>query len=274
VREAARPTNSYPNIDAEQIHWNELDAVQTDLLVHALACDQTRVFTYRFSPCNDLHRVPRLPTFTIDPTTSNTGTSMHAWTHQDSSSQPNVGTCLLFVMSKLAGLLEKLKATPEGAGNLLDNCGILAWTECTEGRSHNATSAPGIPMLIAGRAGGKLKYPGIHYKSPAQGDTPSETRGAQYELRAADADGCARHRPHHVGRQRGQGHEGDHRAADVAACAGTMTSSGNRAASAAMRVMFSRTCASSSSPSVRCSHGRSSRSVMPSSCHTRSPTNA
>jgi hypothetical protein len=66
---------------------------------------------------------------------------------------------------------------PEGAGNLLDNCGILAFSEVSEGRTHNTAVAPGIPMLVAGRAGGRLVYPGIHYVSPPQGDQPSETNG-------------------------------------------------------------------------------------------------
>src|SRR5256885_10578324 len=35
-----------------------LTQVQNQLLVYALACDQTRVFTYRWSPCND---------FTVNP---------------------------------------------------------------------------------------------------------------------------------------------------------------------------------------------------------------
>ena len=172
-----RPTSSFGAIDAEQIQWDALNAVQTDLLVMALVCDQTRVFTYRFSPCNDFTVYPGFPTFVIDPTTSNTGTSMHGMTHQQSGDQPGVQTCVIFGMTKFAALLSRLLALPEGAGSLLDNCGIMAFSECTEGRSHNATSAPGIPMLVAGRAGGKLVYPGIHYKSPAQGDTPSENNG-------------------------------------------------------------------------------------------------
>jgi hypothetical protein len=172
-----RPTSSYPAIDSEQIQWDALDAAQTQLLAVALACDQTRVFTYRFSPCNDFTVYPGFPTFTIDPTTTNTGSSMHGMTHQEGGDQPGVQKCVTFAMGKLAGLLEKLMAMPEGAGNVLDNCAILAFSECTEGRTHNATSAPGIPMLIAGRAGGKLVYPGIHYRSPAQGDAPGETNG-------------------------------------------------------------------------------------------------
>ena len=172
-----RPSSSYAAIDAEQIQWEPLHAAQTDLLVFALACDQTRVFTYRFSPCNDYTVYPGFPTFKIDPTTTDTGTSMHAFTHGEGGDQPNVQKCVTFSISKLAGLLERLMAVPEGAGNLLDNCGILAFTECTEGRSHNAQNQPGIPMLVAGRAGGSLVYPGIHYKSPLQGDAAGETRG-------------------------------------------------------------------------------------------------
>src|SRR6185436_17388999 len=112
--------------------------------VFALACDQTRVFTYRLSPCNDYTVYPGFPTFVIDPTTTNTGTSMHGMTHTEGDDQPGVQTCVSYSMSKLADLLERMMATPEGTGNLLDNAGILAFTECTEGRSHNATEQPGI----------------------------------------------------------------------------------------------------------------------------------
>jgi Protein of unknown function (DUF1552) len=173
-----KPTSPYAAIDAEQIQWEPLNAAQTDLLVYALACDQTRVFTYRFSPCNDYTVYPGFPTFKIDPTTTNTGTSMHGFTHEEGGDQPNVQKCVTFSISKLAALLERLMGMPEGAGNLLDNCAILGFTECTEGRSHNAQNQPGIPMLIAGRAGGSLVYPGIHWRSPTnKGDTASETKG-------------------------------------------------------------------------------------------------
>jgi Protein of unknown function (DUF1587) len=157
--------------------WEALNVAQMELLVFSLACDQTRVFTYRFSPCNDFTVYPGFPTFVIDPTTTNTGTSMHGMTHSEGGDQPGVQKCVTFSMSKLAALLERLLATPEGAGSLLDNCAILGFTECTEGRSHNAMSQPGIPMIVAGRAGGSLVHPGIHYKSPDKGDQPSEGNG-------------------------------------------------------------------------------------------------
>jgi Protein of unknown function (DUF1552) len=172
-----RPTDSYKNIDAEQIQWEPLNAAQTELLVYALACDQTRVFTYRFSPCNDYTVYPGFPTFTIDPTTTNTGTSMHGMTHTEGGDQPGVQKCVTYSMSKLAALLERLLATKEGAGSLLDSCAILGFSECTEGRSHNAQSQPGIPMIVAGRAGGALVHPGIHYQSPQKGDLAGEGNG-------------------------------------------------------------------------------------------------
>jgi hypothetical protein len=103
-----RPAGSYAAIDAEQIQWEPLFAAQTDLLVFALACDQTRVFTYRFSPCNDYTVYPGFPTFKMDPNDTNTGTSMHAFTHTDGGSQPNVQKCVTFAMGKLAAFLERL----------------------------------------------------------------------------------------------------------------------------------------------------------------------
>lgn len=172
-----RPSSSYPAIDAQQIQWDPLSAAQTDLLVYALACDQTRVFTYRLSPCNDYTVYPGFPTFKIDPNTTDTGTSMHAYTHNEGGDQPNVQKCATFSMTKFATLLERLMALQEGSGNLLDNCAILGFSECTEGHTHNAHEQPGIPILVAGRAGGSLVYPGIHYKSPSQGDASGETKG-------------------------------------------------------------------------------------------------
>lgn len=172
-----RPTSSYAAIDNQQIQWDALNTIQTELLVFALACDQTRVVTYRLSPCNDFTVYPGFPTFVIDPTTTNTGTSMHGMTHSEGGDQPGVQKCVTFSMAKFAGLLERLLATPDGTGTLLDNSGIIGFSECTEGRSHNSTSAPGIPFIVAGRCGGSLVHPGIHYQSPAQGDRASETNG-------------------------------------------------------------------------------------------------
>jgi hypothetical protein len=176
-RAPRRPASSYPPRNAQEIDWDPLAAAQNELLVYALLCDQTRVFSYRFSPCNDYTVYPGFPTFKIDPSTSDRGTSMHAMTHTEGGDQPGVQKCLHFSMGKFALLLERLLATTEGDGTLLDRCAILGFSECTEGRTHNAREQPGIPFIVAGRGGGSLVHPGIHYKSPLTGDADSETKG-------------------------------------------------------------------------------------------------
>ena len=64
-------------------------------------------------------------------------------------------------MKHFGYLIGKLRDTPEGAGNLLDSCAIVATSECGDGSAHGLTE---YPMLIAGRAGGALKA-GLHYRS-------------------------------------------------------------------------------------------------------------
>jgi hypothetical protein len=182
-----KPTSSYGIIDGPynstldgQVQWEPLAAAQLELLAYALACDQTRVFTHRFSPCNDYTVYPGFPAFDPDPATTNTGTSMHGMTHQESGDQPGVQQCVLFSMTNLAALVERLLQLPEGDGSVLDNCAIVAFTDVDEGWSHNYQQnggLTGLPFIVAGRAGGKLVYPGIHYRSPQQGDTPGETSG-------------------------------------------------------------------------------------------------
>src|SRR5262249_42877715 len=117
--------SSYPLVNKNP-QWDALAAAETDLLAFALACDQTRVFTYRFSPCNDGSVYPGFTT------------SMHAMTHTEPGDQPNVHQCVMFSMSHYAALLERLAALPEGDGNLLDNCAIFGFSEVSEGATHHA----------------------------------------------------------------------------------------------------------------------------------------
>ena len=75
--------------------------------------------------------------------------------------------CLQWHISHYAYLLEKLKATPEGAGTVLDNSAIVFMPEAGHGTQLNdATtqnqthSVENMVMLVAGRAGGLA--PGRH----------------------------------------------------------------------------------------------------------------
>jgi hypothetical protein len=64
----------------------------------------------------------------------------------------------LYHMQQFAYFLEKLKATPEGSGSLLDNSMVLLGCGIGDGDRHNHND---LPILLAGRAGGALK-PGRH----------------------------------------------------------------------------------------------------------------
>jgi hypothetical protein len=68
----------------------------------------------------------------------------------------------VYIMERFATFLEKLMAFPEGTGNLLDACAIMASSDVSEGLPHSLND---YPMLVAGRAGGGLVHPGIHYRS-------------------------------------------------------------------------------------------------------------
>ena len=57
-------------------------------------------------------------------------------------------------MSQVAYLLDRLKATPDGDGNLLDHSLILYGSAMSNSNVHN--HAP-LPVLIAGGAAGRLK---------------------------------------------------------------------------------------------------------------------
>jgi hypothetical protein len=134
-----------------------VSAVMSDLLALSWACDLTRVASYQFSGS-----VGGTVYSAIGQTAGE-----HALTH-DSARQGDVHNAVVFVMNRFAYLLEQLKATPEGSGNLLDNSTILFSTDVSEGLNHSVTD---YPILVAGRAGGYLKYPGIHLRSTSNENT-------------------------------------------------------------------------------------------------------
>jgi hypothetical protein len=130
----------------------EINAAHSELIALALACDQTRVFSNWF--------------------TANTNNVLfegaraghHQLTHDEPGDQPQVHAIILKIMECLADSITALKDIPEGDGTLLDNCAMLATTDCSFGRTHSILE---YPILIAGQAGGALRS-GIHYRSSGQ----------------------------------------------------------------------------------------------------------
>jgi len=132
----------------------------SDLLAIALACNQTRVFSMMFSGSTASTVYWQV----------NLTEAHHQLTHDEPGNQPGVQASTVFTMQMFAILLNSLKAIPEGAGNLLDNCAILASTDTSDGRYHNIRD---YPILVGGKGGGYFRYPGIHYRSPTGSESTS-----------------------------------------------------------------------------------------------------
>ncbi len=127
----------------------EKNRVMSDLLVTALACDMTRAFHVTFSQCGSYVRIWQV----------GATRAVHPTAHD--GDMETIHHCTVFTMEQFAYLLERLHATPEGDGNLLDHCSILCTTEHTEGNVHSVND---FPIVIAGKGGGRL-VGGVHYRS-------------------------------------------------------------------------------------------------------------
>jgi hypothetical protein len=135
--------------------------LMADLLSFALACDQTRVFSMMFSD-----RISGLRQ-------AGSSSQHHQLTHDEALDpaigyQPEATEFVFASMEAWADFLERLAAIPEGDGTLLDNCLVFGHSDVSFAKVHGIT---GIPMMIAGRAGGALK-PGVHVR----GNTSPTTR--------------------------------------------------------------------------------------------------
>jgi hypothetical protein len=121
----------------------------TDLMVMALACDQTRVFSHWFS----------------DPLTNKlypeATAGHHSLTHDEPGSQPEVNMITKFVMGELNYMIERLASIEEGDETLLDHMALLATSEVSKGQTHLLDE---MPIIIAGNACGAINQ-GIHYRS-------------------------------------------------------------------------------------------------------------
>jgi Protein of unknown function (DUF1552) len=144
------PKDAYPDV-AGRPSLSEVSRALVDVLVMALACDQTRVFSQWFSsPVNNL----LYPGATA---------GHHRLTHDEPGEQPEVHRILLYIMTELAYLVSALAGVQEGDGTLLDHCAVLATSDCSYGRAHLVEE---YPILIAGGCNGAL-VPGVHYRSPS-----------------------------------------------------------------------------------------------------------
>jgi hypothetical protein len=136
----------------------EVAHAMADLMALALACDITRVFTFEFS---------QMQSDTVF-WQAGLNEGLHTVTHRSGPvAADQCHKTVVFGMKQLAYFAEKLKATREGAGNLLDSLCLYGTSEIAEGNSHSLSD---MPMLVIGRGGGGLKS-GQHYRSKTKEST-------------------------------------------------------------------------------------------------------
>jgi len=134
--------------------------IMTDLMVMALACDQTRVFNVAYTNANSS---------TIKPGYEK---PHHTTTHEEPVDaklgyQPTASWFTRRAMESWAYFVEAFTKVKEGDGTLLDNVFIYGTTDHGYARTH---SLDNIPVLTAGRAGGKVKT-GLHIDLKATAGT-------------------------------------------------------------------------------------------------------
>jgi hypothetical protein len=157
TRECKVPT-APKDTTMEQVPFQEHLDLLSDLIALAFQCDITRVGTYMFE-----HSFSDTRSFNFLPgVTSRHHEITHSANAADQEEKIN-----LFYVQRFAYLLGKLQAATEGDSNVLDNSIVYFTSEFGNAHAHDMRN---LPMVVAGKAGGKFKT-GQHIVYPlAAGD--------------------------------------------------------------------------------------------------------
>jgi Protein of unknown function (DUF1552) len=113
------------------------------LITAALACNLTRVYSHLWSGARDENAYPTIPIVS----------EHHTLTHGDANQNSQAATIERYIMSQYADLCRQMKATPLGAGTVLDNTLIYGISDLAEPSQHIMTN---YHIVLMGHAGGKL----------------------------------------------------------------------------------------------------------------------
>ena len=117
-------------------------------LATALACDMTRVATLMWSNSTAGHVLSF-----VDPSITEGHHTIAHKGDQDSVKIAQNVKINTWYATQLAGLIDRLKAMPEGDGSVFDNTMIVWVNEQNRGNNHDRRD---VPYVIAGSAGGVL----------------------------------------------------------------------------------------------------------------------
>jgi hypothetical protein len=136
-----------PDSFEEHVH------IMMDLIALAFAADTTRVFSFKLGRDASGRAYPE----------SGVNTGFHNASHHGEREDRILDFAKInkYHVSMVPYLLDKLKKTADGDGNLLDNSLIIYGSPMADSNIHNHRRAP---LFVAGHAGGKLKG-GVHVKA-------------------------------------------------------------------------------------------------------------
>jgi Protein of unknown function (DUF1552) len=164
----ALPQNHADGNDKNDGLDGTLAHTMADLLVMAMACDMTRVFTYQLSkPAAHVHYSNE----------SDLNGDFHGLCHGETpDEQPTVQKGVMYTMQYMAYLLQKMDAVMEGDATMLDNSTVLFSTCVAWGKTHTQYE---WPCVIGGRGGrdaaGAFNLKGgWHYRPTTSGDNFSK----------------------------------------------------------------------------------------------------
>lgn len=128
--------------------------LMSDLMVLAMQCDASRVFTFMMGNALSGQTFPDL----------GISGGHHEISHHagDAGKIAQLAQIGQWEMTKLAYLMTKMKAVTEGASNLLYNSTIFFSSDISDGNRHNHDD---MPIILAGHGGGALS-PGRHIVFP------------------------------------------------------------------------------------------------------------
>jgi hypothetical protein len=140
-----------PPLDMSYVNIGARHKLMTDVLVMAVACNQTKVFNMMWSESSSNIIKPGL------------SQGHHGLTHEELIDeklgyQPNCHFLTMRAMEAYAYFIEAFTKVKEGDGTLLDRMLIMSHSDHEFAKVH---SVIGIPMMTAGKAGGRIKT-GLH----------------------------------------------------------------------------------------------------------------
>ncbi|QDT02014.1 hypothetical protein K227x_03850 [Rubripirellula lacrimiformis] len=135
----------YPIPKGTPSDYGEHIRLMCDMMVMAFQTDRTRIATCMLADAGSNRSYRHI----------NIAEGHHDLSHHrgEAEKHAKIREINRFHVAQLAYFLQKLKSTPDGEGNLLDNSMICYGSAISDGNRHNNED---LPVLLAGRAGGQI----------------------------------------------------------------------------------------------------------------------